>query len=216
MNAQKAGKFKSEITPIEIVDKKAGKTTKIDSDDIKTNVTLEKLSTLKPAFSPPLSVTPGNSSTMNDGASALILMSEERAKAKGLNILAYIRGYADGATDPDHFPIAPTIAVPKALKNAGVKPSEDFFEVNEAFAVVALANAKRMNINEDKLNVYGSGLSLGHALGSSGSRIICTLISVLHQENGKIGVAGICNGGGGASAIVIEKGPKWLGNSSKI
>ena len=210
LKAQAAGKFKSEIVPVPV--KGRSGVVMVDKDEIKPT-TLDTLKKLKPCFSPAKSVTAGNSSTINDGASALVLMSEERAKKQNIPILAYIRGWADAETDPDHFAIAPALAIPKALAKAGVKTSEiDFVEINEAFAVVALANMKRLGLDEKKVNVYGGGVSLGHPIGNSGSRIIVTLLNVLNQEGGKIGVAGICNGGGGASAIVIEK----AGPSSKL
>ena len=203
VKAQATGKFKAEIAPVSI--KVRGETKVIDKDEIKPT-SLETLQKLRPVFDPPVSVTAGNASTINDGASALVLMSEENAKKLSIPILAIIRGWADAETDPDHFTIAPSLAIPKALKKAKVNPSEvDFYEINEAFSVVAIANAKRLQLDENKVNVYGGAISLGHPLGSSGSRILVTLLNVLNQENGRIGVAGICNGGGGASAIVVEK-----------
>jgi len=203
LKAQASGKFKAEICPVTIKGR-AGPVV-IDKDEVKAT-TLETLKKLKPVFNPAVSVTAGSSSTINDGASALVLMSEERAKKRGIPILGIIRGWADAETDPDHFTIAPSFAMPKAMAKAGVKVSDvDFFEINEAFAVVALANMKRLGLDPNKVNVYGGGVSLGHPIGNSGSRIIVTLLNVLNQEGGKIGVAGICNGGGGASSIVIER-----------
>lgn len=202
LKAQAAGKFKSEIVPVPV--KGRAGTVMVDKDEIKPT-TLETLKKLKPVFNPPLGVTAGNSSTINDGASALVLMSEERATKQGIPVLAYIRGWADAETDPGHFSIAPALAIPKALKRANVKQSDvDFYEINEAFGVVALANMKRLGLDANKVNVYGGAVSLGHPIGNSGSRILVTLMNVLRQEGGKIGVAGICNGGGGATAIVIE------------
>src|SRR5690606_13800716 len=152
------------------------------------------------------SVTAANASTMNDGASALILMSREKAEAMGLTPLAVVRGYADAEQAPEWFTTAPAKAVPLALKKAGISQEQvDFYEFNEAFSVVGLANCKILNLTPEKVNVNGGAVALGHPLGSSGARIVVTLINVLAQNNGKYGVAGICNGGGGASAVVIEK-----------
>jgi len=204
VKATKDGKFKGEIAPVEI--SKRGEKVRIENDEVKPT-SYDTISKLRPSFNPPKTIHAGNASTINDGASALIMMTEEEAKKRGLEILAYIRGYADAETLPEKFPIAPSLAVPKALEKAGIKLSQvDFFEFNEAFAVVALANMKRLdNIPLNKINVYGGAVALGHPLGSSGSRILVTLLSVLKQEGGRIGVAGICNGGGGATAIVVER-----------
>jgi acetyl-CoA C-acetyltransferase len=209
-NASKNGKFKQEICPVEIKTNKG--MVKIETDELKTT-TLEKLSQLRPAFNPPKTITAGNASTINDGASAVVLTTMEKAKSLGLNVIAIIRSWADAETDPEHFTIAPSMAIPKALKRANIAIKDvDFFEINEAFAVVALANQKRLGIPHNKINLYGGAICVGHPLGSSGSRILVTLCSVLRQENGKIGVAGICNGGGGASAMVIER----VGSGSKL
>jgi len=204
IKATKDGKFRGEIAPVEIT--KKGEKIKITNDEIKPT-SYETLAKLRPSFNPPKTIHAGNASTINDGASALVLMSEAEAKKRGLEILAHIRGYADAETTPEHFPIAPSLAVPKALERAGIKLDQvDFFEFNEAFAVVALANMKRLGgIPMNKINVYGGAVCLGHPLGSSGSRILVTLLSVLKQEGGRFGVAAICNGGGGATAIVVER-----------
>lgn len=199
------GSFKDEVIPVEIKGRK-GETIIIDEDEEYKNVMFDKIPSLRPVFDKEGTVTAANASTMNDGASALVLVSKEKAEELGLKPLAKIRGFADAATDPLWFTTAPALAIPKAIAHAGVKTEEvDFYEINEAFAAVALANQKELNLDNDKVNVFGGAVSLGHPLGASGARIISTLISVLHQKDAKIGVAGICNGGGGASAIVIEK-----------
>ena len=166
----------------------------------------DKIPSLKPVFDKNGTVTAANASTMNDGASALVLVSKEKAEELGLKPLAKIRGFADAATDPLWFTTAPALAIPKALKHAGVTADEvSYYEINEAFSAVALANQRELKLDNDRLNVFGGAVALGHPLGASGARIITTLNSVLHQKSGNIGVAGICNGGGGASAIVIER-----------
>ena len=198
-----AGKFKEEIVPIEIVTKKG--TTLFSEDEEYKNVNFEKIPGLKAVFSKDGTVTAANASTMNDGAAALVLMSKEKAEALGLKPLAKIRGYADAAQAPEWFTTTPSIALPKAAEKAGLKVSDiDYFELNEAFAVVGLVNMKLMNLDSSKVNVNGGAVSLGHPLGCSGARVIVTLINVLKQNNAKIGGAAICNGGGGASALVIE------------
>ncbi|HSJ69011.1 MAG TPA: acetyl-CoA C-acyltransferase [Anditalea sp.] len=203
--AWKKGAFKDEVIPVEIKGRK-GEVTVIDEDEEFKNVMFDKIPSLRPVFDKEGTVTAANASTMNDGASALILMSKEKAEELGLKPIAKIRGFADAAQDPIWFTTAPALAIPKAIKNAGLTEADiDFYEINEAFSAVALANQKELNLSSDKLNIHGGAVSLGHPLGASGARIIATLNSVLHQQNGKIGVAGICNGGGGASAIVIEK-----------
>ncbi|MBC7494781.1 MAG: acetyl-CoA C-acetyltransferase, partial [Flavobacterium sp.] len=160
---------------------------------------------LNPVFTKDGTVTAANASTINDGAAALILMTEEKAVELNLTPLAYIRGYADAAQEPKWFTTSPAKALPKALSKAGISQDQvDYFEFNEAFSVVGLANAQILNIPNEKINVNGGAVSLGHPLGCSGARIVVTLINVLQQNNGKIGAAAICNGGGGASAIVIE------------
>ena len=198
-----AGKFKEEIVPVEIVTKKG--TTLFSEDEEYKNVNFEKIPGLKAVFSKDGTVTAANASTMNDGAAALVLMSKEKAEALGLKPLAKIRGFADAAQAPEWFTTTPSIALPKAAEKAGLKVSNiDYFELNEAFAVVGLVNMKLMNLDSSKVNVNGGAVSLGHPLGCSGARVIVTLINVLKQNNAKIGGAAICNGGGGASALVIE------------
>lgn len=199
------GNFKEEVVPVEMKGRK-GETIVIDEDEEYKNVMFEKIPSLRPVFDKEGTVTAANASTMNDGASALVLVSKEKMEELGLKPLAKIRGFADAATDPLWFTTAPALAIPKAIKHAGITAADvDFYEINEAFSAVALANQKELNLDPEKLNVYGGAVSLGHPLGASGARIIATLNSVLHQESGSIGVAGICNGGGGASAMVIEK-----------
>ena len=199
------GYFQNEIIPVEIQGKK-GETIRIEEDEEFRQVMFDKIPSLRPVFEKDGTVTAANASTMNDGAAALILVSKEKAEKLGLKPLAKILGYADAATDPLWFTTAPSLAIPKAIQNAGLTESEiDYYEINEAFSAVALANKKLLNLSNDKLNVFGGAVSLGHPLGASGARIIATLNSVLGQKSGKIGVAAICNGGGGASAIVIEK-----------
>ncbi|EOZ93606.1 Acetyl-CoA acetyltransferase [Indibacter alkaliphilus LW1] len=203
--AWKSGAFKDEVVPVELKGRK-GETIVVDEDEEFKNVMFEKIPNLRPVFDKEGTVTAANASTMNDGASALILASKEKVQELGLKPLAIIRGFADAAQDPIWFTTAPALAIPKAIKNAGITENDvDFYEINEAFSAVAIANQRQLNLDMDKLNVYGGAVSLGHPLGASGARIIATLNSVLQQKKGKIGVAGICNGGGGASAIVIEK-----------
>jgi acetyl-CoA C-acetyltransferase len=203
--AWKAGAFKDEVIPVEIKGRK-GESIIIDEDEEYKNVMFDKIPSLRPVFDKDGTVTAANASTMNDGASALILMSKEKVMELGVKPIAKIIGFADAAQDPLWFTTTPSIAIPKAIKNAGLTERDvDFYEINEAFAAVAIANQRQLNLDNDKLNVFGGAVSLGHPLGASGARIISTLYSVLSKKNGKIGVAGICNGGGGASAIVIEK-----------
>ena len=200
-----AGKFDAEIVPVEVPQRR-GDAIIVTKDEEYSNVKLDKIPSLAPVFTKEGTVTAANASTINDGAAALVLMSEEKAQSLGLKPLAYIRSYADAAQEPKWFTTAPAKALPKALEKAGLTISDvDYFEFNEAFAVVGLANAKILGIDNDKINVNGGAVSLGHPLGCSGARIIVTLISVLNQNNAKIGAAAICNGGGGASAIVIER-----------
>lgn len=199
------GKFSSEIVPVEVPQRR-GEPKVVDTDEEYTNVHLEKIPSLRPAFTENGTVTAANASTINDGAAAIILMSSDKANELGLNPLATIKGYADAALDPEWFTIAPSKAVPKALNKANISISEvDFFELNEAFSVVGLANTKLLNLDESKINVNGGAVSLGHPLGCSGARIVVTLLSILEQNDGNIGVAAICNGGGGASALVLER-----------
>ncbi|MCO6460990.1 MAG: acetyl-CoA C-acyltransferase [Saprospiraceae bacterium] len=198
------GKFKSEIGAISIPQRKGEPVIFAEDEEFK-NVFFDKIPSLRPAFTPNGTVTAANASTINDGASTLILASGEKVKELGLTPLARIVSFADAEHDPEWFTTAPVEAAPIALRRAGLTVDQiDFFEVNEAFAVVAMTFAKSFNIPYEKLNVYGGGVSLGHPLGSSGSRILVTLTSVLRQEGGKYGLAAICNGGGGASSMVIE------------
>ncbi len=203
--ASDSGKFKAEIVPVEVPQRK-GDPLLVQEDEEYRNVKFEKIPQLRPVFSKEGTVTAANASTINDGASALILMSKEKADALGLKPMAKIRGFADAAQEPLWFTTSPALAIPKAIKHAGIDASEvDFYEINEAFSVVAIANNQKLNLDPEKVNVFGGAVALGHPLGCSGARIITTLNNVLHQQGGKIGVAGICNGGGGASAMVIEK-----------
>jgi len=203
--AWKNGSFKEEVIPVELTGRKGEKIV-IDEDEEFKNVMFDKIPSLRPVFDKDGTVTAANASTMNDGASAILLMSKEKVQELGLTPIAKIRGFADAAQDPLWFTTAPALAIPKAIKNAGLIENDvDFYEINEAFSAVAIANQRQLNLDNDKLNVFGGAVSLGHPLGASGARIIATLTSVLTQKKGKIGVAGICNGGGGASAIVIEK-----------
>ncbi|WP_264509852.1 acetyl-CoA C-acyltransferase [Flavobacterium sp. N1719] len=203
--AWEAGKFDTEVVPVAVPQRK-GDPIMVTKDEEYTNVRLDKIPTLSPVFTKEGTVTAANASTINDGAAAVVLMSEEKAKAMGLTPLAVIRGYADAAQEPKWFTTAPAKALPKALSKAGIALDEvDYFEFNEAFSVVGLANAKILNLDNDKVNVNGGAVSLGHPLGCSGARIVVTLINVLAQNNAKIGAAAICNGGGGASALVIER-----------
>jgi acetyl-CoA C-acetyltransferase len=202
--AQTAGKFAQEIVPIEIKDRK-GEITLFNQDEEPAAVKFDKIPGLKPVFKKDGTVTAANASTLNDGAAALVLMSAEKAKEMGIKPLAKILAYADAQQAPEWFTTAPSKAIPLALSKANLKTSDvDFFEINEAFAVVSLANNKELGLNENQVNVNGGAVAIGHPLGASGARIVVTLLAVLAQNNGKIGVAGICNGGGGASAIVIE------------
>lgn len=199
-----AGRFKDEIIPVEIPQRK-GDPILFSEDEEYKNVNFDKIPALRPVFSKEGTVTAANASTINDGASCIILVSENKMKELGLTPIAKIRGFADAAQEPIWFTTSPSLAIPKAIKNAGIDASEvDFYEINEAFSAVALANNKELGLDREKVNVNGGAVALGHPLGASGARIITTLNGVLKQNKGKIGVAGICNGGGGASAIVIE------------
>ncbi|SDH60831.1 acetyl-CoA C-acyltransferase [Myroides phaeus] len=200
-----AGKFDNEIVPVSVPQRR-GEPIIVSKDEEYTNVKLDKITSLHPAFTKEGTVTAANASTINDGAAAVILMSEEKALSLGLKPLAYIKGYADAAHEPEWFTTAPAKALPIALKKANVSVEDvDFFEFNEAFSVVGIVNTKLLNIDPEKVNVNGGAVSLGHPLGCSGARIIVTLLSVLEQNNAKVGAAAICNGGGGASALVIER-----------
>lgn len=197
------GKFKEEVIPVVIASKKGDVT--VDKDEEPWNVKFDKIPGLKAAFTKDGTVTAANASTMNDGAAALVLMSKEKADALGIKPIAIIRSYADAEQEPTYFTTTPSIALPKAVSKAGLTMEDvDFVELNEAFSVVGIVNTQKMNLDPAKVNVNGGAVSLGHPLGCSGARIIVTLINVLKQNKGKIGAAGICNGGGGASAMVIE------------
>lgn len=200
-----AGKFDNEIVPVAVPQRK-GDPIIVLKDEEYTNVNLDKIPSLNAVFTKDGTVTAANASTINDGAAALVLMSEEKALALGLPPLACIKSYADAAQEPEWFTTSPSKAITKALEKAALTLNDvDYFEFNEAFAVVGLVNAKILGLDDSKVNVNGGAVSLGHPLGCSGARIIVTLLNVLEQNNGKIGAAAICNGGGGASAIVIEK-----------
>lgn len=200
-----AGKFKDEVIPVEITGRK-GEVTVFAEDEEYKNVNFDKIPGLKPVFTKEGTVTAANASTINDGGAAVILVSKEKAKELGLTPIAKIRGFADASQDPMWFTTTPSLAIPKALKVAGVDAKDvGFYEINEAFSAVALANNIKLGLNESNVNVNGGAVALGHPLGASGARITITLANVLKQNNASIGVAGICNGGGGASAIVIER-----------
>ncbi|MCC6250922.1 MAG: acetyl-CoA C-acyltransferase [Bacteroidia bacterium] len=199
------GKFDNEIVPVEIPQKK-GDPIIVKHDEEYKNVKFEKIPSLNPVFKKDGTVTAANASTINDGASALVLMSKQKMEQLGLKPLAKILSFADAEQAPEWFTTSPSKAIPAALAKIGKTVADvDYFEINEAFSVVSLVNNKEMKIDPAKVNVNGGAVSLGHPLGSSGSRILVTLVNVLHQNNAKIGVAGICNGGGGATAVVIEK-----------
>jgi acetyl-CoA C-acetyltransferase len=198
------GNFKEEIVPVEVPQRR-GESIIVSIDEEFTNVKIEKIPNLRPVFQKEGSVTAANASTLNDGASALILISESKMKELGLTPIAEIVSYADAAQEPEWFTTAPAKAVPIAIKKAGLKKEDiNFYELNEAFSVVGIANSKILGITSEQVNVNGGAVSLGHPLGCSGARIIVTLINVLKQNNGVYGAAGICNGGGGASAVVIK------------
>lgn len=203
--AWEAGKFDNEVVPVEVPQKK-GDAIKITKDEEPWNVKFDKIPGLRPAFTKDGTVTAANASTMNDGAAALVLMSKAKADALGIKPIARIKGFADAEQAPEWFTTTPSLAVPKAVAKAGLKMEDiNYFELNEAFSVVGLVNMEKMNLKPEQVNVNGGAVSLGHPLGCSGARIVATLISVLHQNNGQYGAAGICNGGGGASAIVLER-----------
>jgi len=200
-----AGKFENEVVPVEVPQRR-GEPVVVDTDEEYTNVKLEKIPKLRPVFSKEGTVTAANASTLNDGAAALVIMSLEKAKELGLKPLAKITGYADAAQEPKWFTTAPAKAVPLALKKAGISMDDvEYFELNEAFSVVGLVNMDLMKLDPAKVNVNGGAVSLGHPLGMSGARILITLYNVLEQNDAKIGALGICNGGGGAGAMVIER-----------
>ena len=200
-----AGKFDNEVVPV-AVPQRRGEPVMVTKDEEYTNVKLDKIPSLNAVFTKDGTVTAANASTINDGAAALVLMSEEKADELGIKPLAYIKSYADAEQEPKWFTTSPAKALPKALDKAGMsKDDVDFFEFNEAFSVVGIANSKILGLDASKVNVNGGAVSLGHPLGCSGARIIVTLLNVLEQNNAKTGAAAICNGGGGASAIVIER-----------
>ena len=202
--AWKSGKFSEEIVPVEVPQRR-GDAIIVSEDEEYSKINVEKFLKLRTVFKKDGTITAGNASTINDGASALILMSAEKAKELGISPLAKITSYADAAHEPEWFTTAPAKAVPVALSKAGLTLKDiDYWELNEAFAVVGLANVKKLELDATKVNVNGGAVSLGHPLGNSGSRIIVTLLNVLKQNGGKFGAAGICNGGGGASAMVLE------------
>lgn len=202
--AQADGKFKDEITPIELKDKKGGVTLFV-TDEEPATVKFDKIPTLKPVFKKEGTVTAANASTLNDGAAALVLMSKEKAEEMGIKPLARIKSYADAQQAPEWFTTSPSKAIPLVLARAGLSSDQiDYFEINEAFSVVSIANNQQLKLDPAKVNVNGGAVSIGHPLGASGARIIVTLLHVLQQNGGKFGAAGICNGGGGASAMVIE------------
>lgn len=200
-----AGKFNNEVVPVEVPQRR-GEPILVSKDEEYANVKIDKIPALRAAFSKDGTATAANSSTINDGAAALVLMSRNKAEELGIAPLATIKSYADAAQEPKWFTTAPAKALPKALSKANISISDvDYFEFNEAFSVVGLANMKLLGLNDSNVNVNGGAVSLGHPLGCSGARIIVTLINVLEQNNAKIGAAAICNGGGGASAIVLER-----------
>jgi len=202
--SQNEGKFKAEITPVELKDKK-GEITFFTDDEEPKAVMFDKIASLKPVFKKEGTVTAANASTLNDGAAALVLMSADKAAEMGIKPLAKVVSYADAQQAPEWFTTAPSKAIPLALHRAGLSSTQiDYFEINEAFSVVSIANNRLLDLNAANVNVNGGAIALGHPLGASGARIIVTLLHVLQQNNGKFGAAGICNGGGGASAMVIE------------
>jgi acetyl-CoA C-acetyltransferase len=204
-NAWDLGKFNNEVVPVEVPQRR-GEPIVVSKDEEYTNVKIEKIPQLRPAFTKEGTVTAANASTINDGAGAMILMSKEKASELRLKPLATIKAYADAAQEPEWFTTAPAKALPKALNKAGISINDvDYFEFNEAFSVVGLANMKLLGLSDHNVNVNGGAVSLGHPLGCSGVRIIITLLNVLEQNNAKIGAAAICNGGGGASAIIVER-----------
>ncbi len=203
--AWEKGYFKDEVVPVEIPQRK-GDPIIMNVDEEYTNVLFDKIAGLKPVFSTEGTVTAANASTLNDGAAAMVLMSKEKADALGIKPLAKIRGFGDAEQDPIWFTTSPSLAIPRALKMAGVSKNDiDYYEINEAFSAVALANIEKMELDVEQVNVHGGAVALGHPLGASGARIMATLVSVLNQRDAHLGAAGICNGGGGASAIILER-----------
>jgi len=203
--AWESGVMADEIVPVEVPQRR-GDAIIVNEDEEYKNVKMEKIPNLRPVFQKEGTVTAANASTLNDGASAVVLMSKEKAEELGVKPIAKIVSFADAAQEPEWFTTAPSKALPKALDRAGISAEDvDFWEVNEAFSAVSLANMQKLSLNPEKVDVYGGAVALGHPLGSSGSRIIVTLLNVLKQHDAKVGAAGICNGGGGASAMVIER-----------
>lgn len=202
--ATAAGLFK-EIVPVEVPGGRGKPSIIVDKDDEVKNLNEDKLKAMRPAFKSDGTITAPNAAPINDGAAAVVLMSEAKVKELGVKPIAKILGWGDAEREPERFTVAPALAIPKAIKHAGLTESDiDFYEINEAFSVVALANMKQLNLSADKVNVYGGSVAIGHPLGCSGARVLTTLTSVLHEKKAKIGCVGICNGGGGASALVIE------------
>ncbi|PIF00589.1 MAG: acetyl-CoA C-acyltransferase [Maribacter sp.] len=205
MNAWKSGKFAKEVIPVEVPQRRGGPVIISEDEEFK-NVKIEKIPALRPVFTKDGTVTAANASTINDGAAALVVMSLEKARELDLTPLATIKSYADAAQEPEWFTTSPAKALPKALDKAGIGlDAVDYFELNEAFSVVGLANMKLLGLDDSNVNINGGAVSLGHPLGCSGARILITLLSVLEQNNAKIGAAAICNGGGGASAMILER-----------
>jgi acetyl-CoA C-acetyltransferase len=199
-----AGLFK-EIVPVEVPGPRGKPPTVVTADDEVKNLNEAKLRAMRPVFKPDGSVTAPNAAPINDGAAAVVLVSEAKLKALDLTPIAKIRGWADAECEPERFTVAPALAIPKAIEHAGLAPADvDYYEINEAFSVVALANLKILGLDPDRVNVFGGSVAIGHPLGASGCRILSTLTTVLQEKKAKIGVVGICNGGGGASALVIE------------
>lgn len=205
--SEKQNLFKDEIAPVKITGKKpTDPVVEVTVDEDVSKVNFAKIPTLRPVFQKDGTVTAANASNINDGAAALVLVSGKKAKELGIKVLAKVLSFADAAHEPEKFTTAPAKAIPLAISRAGLKASDiEYYEINEAFSVVALANMKLLNLSGDNVNVLGGAVALGHPLGCSGARILCTLINVLNQKNAKYGCAGICNGGGGASAMVIER-----------
>jgi acetyl-CoA C-acetyltransferase len=202
-NAWNAGKFKNEVVAVEI--QKKGETVRMEQDEEPFNVKFDKIPTLKPAFQKDGTVTAANASSMNDGAAAMILVSEDKLKKLGLQPLGRIVSYADAEQAPEWFTTSPAIAVPRAVQKAGLKMEDiGYWELNEAFSVVGIENSKRMQLDPARVNIHGGAVALGHPLGCSGARILITLLHILQQQKARYGAAGICNGGGGASAMVVE------------
>jgi len=204
--AQKEGHFDFEIAPVELPGARGKPGVTVDKDDEPKNLNIDKLRSIKPAFVPNGgTVTAPNASPLSDGGAAVVLVSEAKLKELNIKPIAKILGWGDAAQQPNKFTTAPALAIPKALKHAQVKMEDvDYFEINEAFSVVALANMKLLDLSEEKVNVHGGAVAIGHPLGASGARIVNTLLGVLKAKKGKIGCVGICNGGGGASALVVE------------